>query len=161
MSLVDFIKDNPIIGLSVGLALLPLLVAVLVVLHKKLKALSRARAANRQSQGEAIVAALVENANEALDAPLLLDEDADAEDALADDVEAEAIAEELQEEVAANEAQNEPETDSAIQSLLTDVFMDDGSDERYRALVGDAQPIAASDLAAFAEQVAQELGVRQ
>lgn len=51
-------------------------------------------------------------------------------------------------------------SENAMQSILDDVFVDDEASERYEVLLSETENINATDLAAFANRIAQQLEER-
>lgn len=177
MSLIDLLFQQQLILISLGLGLLPLVLAALMVLVKAIRGLiatiSQRRAAAKQRRQQRIEQQAEENRAAAmLDGLVDEDELLDADDDLpageavihqvkvGDAPEAGAEAEGDEEGEEGEEHSSEDAPTGAMQDILNAVFVDEEADARVEVLLQDAQDIAAADLAVFAQNIADELDAR-
>lgn len=161
MSLQDLILEQPLILISLALALAPLVVALvfLVISRVRQRRAQQARRHARQAMAAQREAALVseQTFQEHAAMPLRTKREQPGP-AQAELAEAEDEASQVDEEEPQREGQNPTDTvSSAMQALLSDVFRDDEALARYEVLLRGLDEVDAAELALACEQLAAQL----
>ena len=200
MSVIDIILDNQIILITLGLAALPLIAAVLLfttprlrekmaqikdarqqarIEKEKLAARQKARAKARAKQAHARRKSKSTSSKSVPQDAIDNEDDYDDDDDeyYEDDDESESTAErhvkvkaevtaadEVEEDEDDGEEDDESGEDSEIsdemQSLLSDVFVDEEANARMEVLLSDTVEIEVTDLLELSNQVADKLGAK-
>lgn len=141
MSLLELILEQQLILISLGVVVVPLLLALLLWLVGLVR---------RVLQNRRTAATPVEE--EATPAPVT----ASVEDVFTDD-------EEDTDDEAEVTDDEEPEEDpkaSAMQDILSSVFVDEEADAHYAALMDGLDPAELDDIRALADELSGQMGVR-
>jgi hypothetical protein len=161
MSLLDLILEQKIIVISVVIAIIPLLIAAGYMVQKSIRQMLSQRKQRQAAQHTRQMAVAVAGSVTQSD---LLEELQPAEAQTSQQEAAQATANPtaavVVQPAAGQPEQEKPGQEQAanqIQSLLTSVFADDGSEERNEVLLRGTQPIDIRDLALFCQSVAGRL----
>jgi biopolymer transport protein ExbB/TolQ len=163
MSLLDIILGQKIILLTLGIALVPLLAAVLLSLIAHLRRYQTKRAVRRKLAA-ALRSQVAENRRqtvqesdpeEAIEAALTrVERSATPRQAVEDTPQPDEEESEPDEETEAVEGEV---VSSAMQDLLTSVFGEDDDHAQYEVLLEGLEPVSAADLAALSQKLLNEL----
>ncbi|MAU12146.1 MAG: hypothetical protein CL607_20155 [Anaerolineaceae bacterium] len=158
MSVIELIFENKVVLISLLAVIVPQLVALLLVLGMGITRLFKYLAEQKQQQREHVreMDLLGEQRSE-VDMSGLDEVELDDEDAIGEPEEEE----ELEDDPRAAD-DNEPEgfdlnSESDMQSLLADVFVDDTMDQKAEMLLGEIEPMGVDMLLEFAEAINQRL----
>ena len=158
MSVIELIFENKVVLISLLAVIVPQLVALLLVLGMGITRLFKYLAEQKQQQREHVreMDLLGEQRSE-VDMSGLDEVELDDKDAIGEPEEEE----ELEDDPRAAD-DNEPEgfdlnSESDMQSLLADVFVDDTMDQKAEMLLGEIEPMGVDMLLEFAEAINQRL----
>lgn len=158
MSFIDLILKQDLILISLGFVLLPLFLAVGMVFFRAVRAMiTRMKAAQLKRKQEKKVrrSAKPQPVQHFTDDPYRDVIEDDEENRIGKPLNDEEV-DEIEEEQAET-ATAEATVTNAMQDILNDVFVDDGTNERVEILLSEAEEITAQDLADFAERIAERL----
>ena len=163
MSIIDLIMENQLIIISLGIGLLPLILAALLFLKPRISKFFRGIKQRRQLAKQEAFANNGSRARGNRDA----DNNANVfQQVVADEEEAsDAIAEDQIDEEEAEQEEENPETpvteesqkDNAMQDLLASVFEDTGALEKFEVLLSDATEIDSEELLELCNEIASGL----
>ena len=158
MSVIELIFENKVVLISLLAVIVPQLVALLLVLGMGITRLFKYLAEQKQQQREHVREMdLLDEKRAEVDMSGLDEVEADDEDAIGEAAEEEELEDDPREA-----DDNEPEgfdlnSESDMQSLLADVFVDDTMDQKAEMLLGEIEPMGVDMLLEFAEAINQRL----
>jgi len=158
MSVIELIFENKVVLISLLAVIVPQLVALLLVLGMGITRLFKYLAEQKQQQREHVREMdLLDEKRAEVDMSGLDEVEADDEDAIGEAEEEEELEDDPREA-----DDNEPEgfdlnSESDMQSLLADVFVDDTMDQKAEMLLGEIEPMGVDMLLEFAEAINQRL----
>jgi hypothetical protein len=163
MSLLDIILGQKIILLTLGIALVPLLAAVLLSLIAHLRRHQTKRAARRKLAA-ALRSQVADNRRQTVPES---DPEGAIEAAPAHSEQSTAPRQTAESTSQPDEEESEPDEEteavegevvsSAMQDLLTSVFGEDDAHAQYEVLLEGLEPVSAADLAALSQELLNQL----
>lgn len=159
MSIIDLIMENQMIILSLGIGLLPLLLAAFLFMKPRISKFFRGIKQRRQLAKQEAIAHSDNRARKNLDVDafqqVIADED-ETSDAVAED-HVDEDEDEQEEENPETAVAEESQKDNAMQDLLSSVFEDTGALEKFEVLLSDATPIDSEELLELCNEIANGL----
>jgi hypothetical protein len=155
MSLFEIIFSQKIILISIVIALLPLLAAIALALIARLQQFNAERKARRRRARARQMSERL--ADVPTDAPKKLEAVAQPQAPAKPALTRQTAEASEQGEQAGGQASTENTPSSAMQDILSSVFVDDESSSQYEVLLEGAEEISASQLLTLCNQIAEKL----